>query len=287
MMAPIKSIMETRNAKNALQKQQSTSTRNNTNNLSSLSPIIKPSNDEQLLKNLLIKHDLLIESNKQILGKVTEMENSLQFLSDKYDELKGMYIRVTNENQTITQNNTELMNENGKLQKEIQQISQEFNELKQSSVKNKMVVFGVPNLKDHSSIKLTFNNILNTLNIKTDEIAIDDIFQTKTKTEQAPLFITFKNYKNKLDFLQIAKIKKITAHNIGFENNHNKIIMVDQLTETNRTLLKEAKILRTHGFKYVWTRNGKVLCRKLENTDVIIIKNVNHIQMLKTPNVTI
>lgn len=286
-MAPIKPGIETRNTRNNQLKQPNTSTPTNANNVSSISPIPRSSTEESLLKSLLVKHQLIVESNKEILLKVTEMENSLQFLSAKYEELKGMYVKVINENKTITQNNTEVMHENMRLQEEIHQINTEFNEMKQTNIKNKIVIFGVPNLKDHVSVKLTFNNILDALKVKREDIIIDDIFQKKTNTEQAPIFITFKNYPTKLNFLQIAKINKIIAHSIGFVNNNNKITMVDQLTETNRTLLREAKALLTHGFKFVWTRNGKVLCRKLENSEIIVLKNINHVQTLKSQNVTI
>lgn len=87
-------------------------------------------------------------------------------------------------------------------------------------------------------------------------------------------------------FARVNK-KLLYANNIGFNNNNNKIIIVDQLTDTNRHLLREAKQLKRHGFQYIWTKNGKVLVKRREDSDAIIITSIEHIETLKTQNVTI
>lgn len=285
-MAPTKSGIETRNTKITQQKQVNTSTPTNSGN-SSTATTPTTTNDVSILKTLLLKHEILISSNKEILEKVTTMENALQFLSDKYEELKGMYTQVINENKSLKQNHTELISENIKLQDEVQQISTDLNNIKQNTLKNKIVIFGIPNLKDYASIKITFNKIMTALKLNLEDIQIDDIFQKKTKTQQAPLFVTFRNYKNKLDFMQIFKINNIHGNQIGFENHNNKIIIVDQLTELNQTLLKETKILHQHGFKYIWTSNGSVLARRTDISEIYHIKSLNHIETLKQENITI
>lgn len=57
-----------------------------------------------------------------------------------------------------------------------------------------------------------------------------------------------------MDFLQCVKdeynhSRYLTAEKIGFPNNKKRIVFVEQMTELNRELLKEAKLLHGHGFK--------------------------------------
>lgn len=86
--------------------------------------------------------------------------------------------------------NIELQNENSQLREEI-------NSLQQNAIKNNFVIFRIP--------KTTFNNIIQNLQIRQQDIEIEDMYQIKTRTDQAPVFIKFSNYRNKTDFLQAAK----------------------------------------------------------------------------------
>lgn len=53
-----------------------------------------------------------------------------------------------------------------------------------------------------------------------------------------------------------------TAQDLGFPHN-NKLYINESLTPKLRELLYEVKTLkRNNQFKFVWTRNGKVLLRK-------------------------
>lgn len=156
------------------------------------------------------------------------------------------------------------------------------------------MIFGVPLLKDFHSLDLTFKKIVQELKIPAESIHIDDIYQKKNNIDQSqsPIFIKFQTYKNKIDFKQAAKYtmntnnKFLYANELGFSKN-NKIIFVDQLTDVNQNLLREAKQLRAHGFKYIWTVNGRILAKQNDNSNVIVIKSKNCIESLKSRNSTI
>lgn len=95
-----------------------------------------------------------------------------------------------------------------------------------------------------------------------------------------------------MDFLQatkhtISNKNHITANQIGFENNKKRISIVDQLTERNRNLLREAKTLHIHGYKYIWTKNGKICVRKTNESEIIIIKCMEEVTDLKQLSATI
>lgn len=236
---------------------------------------------------------VLYQQNKEILKKLTEVENAVQFLSSKYDELKIMYDSITSENTALKQVNTNMTIKINELQNNNIELHNTVNEIKQNEIKNNVVIFGVPKLADQHSLELTFNKILAKLNIPHDAVNIDDIFQKKTRSEFAPIFIKFRSYKNKIDFKQAAKLaissnkNYLYATDIGF-NKNNKIFFADQLTEVNQNILREAKKLRAHGYKYVWAVNGRIMVKRDDDSDnVIIIKTLNCIESLKTQNSTI
>lgn len=243
---------------------------------------------ETTLKALVKSNQDLQISNNTIIQKLKDVEASMDFLSTKYDEIKLLYDKITNENAQIQKSNVEMKTENQQLHHKLLLVNTEINDIKQHQIRNNMVIFGAPNIRDTISLKLAFKNLMDKLHIRQEDVEITDIFQKRTNTEQAPIFVSFKNYKTKLDILQIAKTHKLFAHNLGFENNNNKITMVDQLIDNKQILLKESKILRSHGFKYIWTRNGQVLVRQTDTSNIIIIKSLDCIENLKSnTNVTL
>lgn len=268
-MAPIDSDRETRNSKN---KQAQSST---------------PNKNDEMMKKIINSNMEILQSNKTILQKVTEMEKALEFLSSKYDELKIKYELVIQENVQIKKANNDIIIQNNTVKGDIQQLQQTLNNIKQENMKKNIVLFGAPSVANPHSLNVIFQKLLDHLNINREEVELEDIYQMKTNEPQAPIFIKFKHYKTKIDFMQANKNMRTFANNIGFDNNNNKIILADQLTENNRNLLKEAKSLRNHGFKHIWVKNGNVLVRKSDNSEVIIVKTLNDIRNLKSQNVTL
>lgn len=249
-------------------------------------------NDKLSIQQIIKTNNLLLQQNKEILKKLTDMEIAMQFFSQKYDELKLMFDQTTADNIQLKQTNEAIINKNIELEKQNITINNDINEIKQNEIKKNIVIFGIPNVNDYHSLVLTFNNILKHLNINKDDVDIADIFQKKTRTEQAPIFIKFNNYKNKIDFIQAVKSYTRTnktnlfTSDIGFVNK-NKITVVDQLTEANRRILREATILKGHGYKYIWTWNGKIFVKKHETAEMVVITCMKDIELLKSPNSTI
>lgn len=84
-------------------------------------------------------------------------------------------------------------------------------------------------MHNQQHLMTTFGKILEHLDIKPDDISIDDIYQKRTNNDTAPIIIKFNNYKNKLDFLQTAKLvtsrKQIFANQIGFNTQTRNLLL--------------------------------------------------------------
>lgn len=256
--------------------------------------VVKTNEEKQNLQQILKTNQLLLSQNSEILKKMNDVETAIQFLSNKYEELKEMYERVIAENLTFKKVNTDIVNKFEEIKNDNMEMHITVNELKQNELKKNIVIFGVPSVRDNHSLQLTFNTIMQKLQIPNDEIQIDDIFQKKTTAQsQSPIFVKFRLLQNKIDFKQAAKNsmsdnnKYMSANDLGFSNNNNKIIFVDQLTDINRNLLREAKQLKSHGYKYAWSVNGKILVKRNDGADAMVIRTLDCIKSLKSQNSTI
>lgn len=248
--------------------------------------------DDNAIQQILNTNNILLVQNKEILKKINEVENSIQFLSNKYDELKLMYEKMTDENSSLKKINTHMTNKLDELKNDNNNMHSTINDIKQDSLKTNIVIFGVPPLNDNNSLQHTFDQILNKLDISKEEMQVDDIYQKKTNTEQSPIFVKFRMLQDKINFKQAAKTtiqlnkRHLYTNDIGFKNN-NKITFVDQLTDVNQKLLREAKTLRAHGYQYIWTSTGKIFAKRDDTTNPTIIKTLHSIESLKTQNTTI
>lgn len=256
------------------------------------SSITTKANDDKTIQSMSSSIREILQEVKALARKLTEVESAIEFLSGKYDEMKRLLENTNKENTAIKLSQTKIDAMNIEIQNENLQMREKINSLQQNAINNNVVIFGIPNLKDYNSVKTTFNNLIQNLEIRQQDIEIEDMYQIKTRTEQAPVFVKFSNYRNKTDFLQAAKHSMsnkghITADQIGFTNNQKRVAIVDQLTERNRNLLREAKSLRSQGFKYIWTKNGKICVRKTSESNIIIIKTMAEIDELKQLSVTI
>lgn len=254
----------------------------------------KQDEDRLNIQKVMKNSNLVMAQNNEILKKLTDLEAAVQFLSSKYDDLKLLYDKVAADNASLIQNNLNVTTKCQQLQQNNMQLNKTLNEIKQNELKKNLVIFGIPGVKDHHSLQVTFNNILDKLDIPSSSVELDDIFQKKPmpNDEQSPIFVKFRTLQTKIDFKQAVKNTTKTnkqflyASDIGFTRK-NKIIFADQLTDDIRNLLREAKQLIGHGYKYVWTVNGKVLVRRNEGTKVILVKTQSCIDELKSHNITI
>lgn len=111
------------------------------------------------------------------------------------------------------------------------------------------------------------------------EIVSNDIeaihrIQTKAASKQKPIIVQLQSRKKKNAILEAKKGKKVTQDMI--QNNGKKeeqIFICESLTKENKELLFHTKeAAKEKGYKFVWTKHGKILARKNEYSKPVQIK---------------
>lgn len=80
-------------------------------------------------------HQVLFAQNKEILRKLTDVEKAVQFLSDKYDELKIMYDTVVSENISLKNENTKIIDKLDVIEQNNNDLVNTINDIKQNDIK--------------------------------------------------------------------------------------------------------------------------------------------------------
>ena len=94
-------------------------------------------------------------------------------------------------------------------------------------------------------------------------------------TEIKPIYVKFVNRDLKNHILYLKKQCRNRLQNA----DGSKIFLCENLTPYRRQLLKDAKE-KLSTYKYIWTKNGKILVRKYNKSKVISLKDYAHLNHL-------
>jgi len=77
-------------------------------------------------------------------------------------------------------------------------------------------------------------------------------------------------------------VYSFTTTDLGFETA-NYTYINENLTPATCSLMHETDVKRKEmGWKYIWTKNGKIYCRKHEGTKAVIIQQADHLNNIYT-----
>ncbi|KAK9873185.1 hypothetical protein WA026_021418 [Henosepilachna vigintioctopunctata] len=72
-----------------------------------------------------------------------------------------------------------------------------------------------------------------------------------------------------------------TFRDMELDGEKRIIYINDDLPREIQDLLRSTKELRKTGFRYIWVKDGNVLCRKTEHSKTILITSTSQIEQLK------
>lgn len=137
--------------------------------------------------------------------------------------------------------------------------------------------------KDDEDVGNIFKNLLKSIEVG------DDCVEKLTECKRLPsknvdvepaILLSFSELSAAEKVVKAAKAKKLKSDTLGFQPSR-PVYVNERLAPDCYKLLKEAKVLRKHGYEFVWSRYGKVFVRKEAGSAVKLVKSVDEIMALK------
>lgn len=188
------------------------------------------------------------------LEKLDQLTDSINFMSAKFDEV---FKDVAANKKKIT----EIERENKKLKTEIQTLRTSVKILNDNRVKNDCIISGLDGASGVDAKEAVFN-LSKTVGIEFEPNAVEDAYfiRKKGRTEKKDddkktVVVKFSSKANKEKLMSSkSKLKE--------KENTNKVFVYDFLSKETLNLLNHAKSLKAVGYQHVYSRNGKVYCKK-------------------------
>lgn len=230
-------------------------------------------------ENLILSIKKMFDDLKQSLWQeVSELKKSVEFISSKFDTFREELSETKAELKSTQSELRSLLHENELLKLEI-------NEMQQYSRRDNVMVFGIPETNDESVYQIIDKISEVTGGAEyTADISIAHRLPARPGKPK-PIVIKFMKRRSRDGWLQCFKneAKKdadwpgLPLHRINPQLGPSaaRFTAGDHLTATTRNILNTTRdAARNKGYRFVWTRDGKIFARRDESSPVIKINSL-------------
>ena len=171
------------------------------------------------------------------------------------------------------------------LQDTLRENCHKINDLEQY-VRRCMVEISNISVKPEESTKLIITALATNMNINnfSYDNDVDMAHRLHSKLSPPPIIVMFHSRTKRNEFYDKSKaLRNITLKDLdlNFEENAN-IFVNESLTIQNSILFKKVRdTCKKNNFKFHWTYNGKILCKKNTKSNTIVIKDEEDLQAIK------
>lgn len=209
---------------------------------------------------------------KEIMGKIStensSLRESLSFLNDAVEENNKLMESVTQELKKTQEVNKQLLKENADLRSNMTSMEIRVRNLEQYSRKQNLEIDGVPESQgeDVCAILADVGRAIG-VELKKEKVVAVHRVPTYNKKKSSPIVVKFSTYEERDVWITGYKsVRPLTANKINPSFNGSARVYVNEhLSPENKLLLSKTKeAAKQKGYKYVWSRDGKIFVRRDE-----------------------
>lgn len=221
---------------------------------------------------------------ESVLDLMRKMNDKMDQMTDRFN---GVETLLKSENEKLRK---QLENADKKYELvcgKVDEMAAQINRLKQENISRNVMIKGVPEIEtDVAHLKSMVSLIFGKLRYQFP-LTYVDCFRIGRKKDDTcrPIVVILPNVGLKNLIIKDKRSTKISCANFSNDGNlwgrSDQLIYIDEhLTRENHLLFMSARKLKTLGFKYVWTRNGRVFVRFNEGSKVISVDSIADVTKL-------
>lgn len=218
-----------------------------------------------------------ISFKKEFHDQLRDIENSLNFNSDKIDDFLA-------EMGSIREKQKKLEDENEALKMKVKSMTIAMEDLDQYSRNKNIQIDGVPEEKGENLRELVMD-IGKKVDVDLDAKEIDVIHRIPSKNEKntrsSPIVVQFTTRQLREKILAGVRKSKITTKDLKKTGEERIVYVNEHLTRAKKQIMFEGRKLKFEkGYKFLWSRNGKIMIRKDEQSKVIELQNLEDLRKI-------
>ncbi|XP_046683317.1 uncharacterized protein LOC124369370 [Homalodisca vitripennis] len=158
-----------------------------------------------------------------------------------------------------------LHEENEKLRNTVEDLEVRMRDIEQYSRISNIEISGVPESRNEN-LDTLLSDVARAIGVELKEESVEAAHRVPSynKKRAAPIVVKFKSRRDKEAWISGFKATRpLTADRINPMLPKEKVFVNEHLSPANKKLLSKTKeAARDEGYKFVWTRDGKIFARK-------------------------
>lgn len=174
------------------------------------------------------------------------------------------------------------------LKSELDQLRSQVNDLEQFKLRKNIIIRNIEHQNNENIYDLT-SRVLTVVGKPEASDQIASCYRIRNRNasrDPGSVVVSFTNSHIKDTVLELKSNLRIANSDIGFENNNSQIYVQEHLSYHNQELFYLARQLRKFGYRFVWSKFGKIYVRKSPATKTVLIKSKEHVNGLLSNEAT-
>lgn len=213
------------------------------------------------------------EKLSKILNDFDDVRKSVQYLSNKYDELSKETDSILNRITTTEKRCSDLESQT----KQIVKLENKIEEMEQHSRQCNIELCNLPERKGENLVAIVESigvAIKQTIGAK-DIVAVHRVRHASDNNRPKNIVVKFTSRIIRDNILSAFRLAKgLHSSKLGIAGEERQIYMNEHLTLRNKMLLRDTKeAAKKYNFRFVWVKNGTVLAREKESSPVLVVRS--------------
>jgi cell division protein FtsB len=230
-------------------------------NLATLQSSLEALIDNRMKQQINQMNDLLTKHSNSTKVVLTEIKSSQEFLGSKFDELANTIIEVRAENKKLQKDNDDLQRRVCDLENRCRESDTAIENLRQYSRRDTLEIHGIPVVEGENTNDIVVKvakMAAPECNFNEPMLSISHRLPSRRRGVPAIIAKFVQRDIRDLIYNNRRNLSSQTIQDLGFDTA-SRIYVNESLTAQSQAIFAEVKKFRNHhGFKYIWTRNGKV-----------------------------
>jgi regulator of replication initiation timing len=216
-----------------------------------------------------------------LVKKIDDLTAANQAINEQLGSLVINYQSIQNTIATLCEENAALKEENAKIRKNVHQVFDDMDyalgkiqQIEQHAIANEIEISGVPSAESED-LSEVLHRLFDQTGFEFTASTIEDAYRTRPNKKSGlpgSIIVKFDSHNSKNRFITKIKGKLLTSEFIS-SSPVRPVYVNDHLTKMNRYLFYLARCMRRKGqIKYAWVDNGKVLVKKSDGMEYIIVE---------------
>ena len=221
--------------------------------------------------------------------ELLELKSSQEFVCSKYESLKSEYEKLLQTNRKQESEIISLKEQSTALENKQIKDTEKLDAVEQYGRRQNLEIKGVPIVygEDTNKIVVEVAKSLN-VDISTDDISTSHRLPVSTKSEKnddstsTPIIVRFvsRDVRNKI-YANRKLTRQLDMKKFGIKGT-TKLFINENLTLLRKRLFwKTKQKVKEAGYKYIWTSNGNIFVRKVDEANPIAVNSEKDLNLIQ------